>query len=91
MQFKILYQRKVNPNRFHLTADLAVDEQGNSTATLGAEYILKQARLHMSIDSNVQVRSAIDANTGQGFQLQLSGDLGHLSGASRFGFGLMIG
>jgi hypothetical protein len=90
-QFKFLYQRRVNPNRFHLNADVQVDEQGNSTAALGAEYILKQSRLQMSIDSNIQVRSVVEVNTGQGFQLQFSGDLGHLSGTARFGFGLMVG
>lgn len=87
----MLYQRRVNPNRFHLNADLQFDEQGNSVAALGAEYILKQSRLQMSIDSNVQVRSTVDINTGQGFQLQFSGDLGHLSGSARFGFGIMVG
>ena len=87
----MLYQRRVNPNRFHLSADVQVDEQGNSVAALGAEYILKQSRLQMSIDSNIQVRSVVEVNTGQGFQLQFSGDFGHLSGTARFGVGLMVG
>lgn len=30
LQWKLMYLRKVNPNRVHLSTDLAIDESGNS-------------------------------------------------------------
>jgi hypothetical protein len=83
--------RKVNPNRCHLSTDLMIDEQGNSLMTVAAEYILKQSKLHMSMDSNLQVKSSLETSVVPGIQMQVAGEIAHLAGAYKIGFGIVMG
>lgn len=59
--------------------------------TVGAEYILKQSKLSMSIDSNLHIRSCVETALGPGMQLQFSGEFNQPAGVYRFGYGLYIG
>jgi hypothetical protein len=68
-----------------------VDEAGNSQMSLGAEYILKQSKLNMSIDSNLQLKSVVEATILPGFQLQFCADVAQTKEIYRFGFGVLIG
>lgn len=85
-----MYVRKVNPNRVHLSTDLSVDETGNSQMTLSAEYILKQSKLQMSVDSNLQIKSLVDTNIGPGMQLQFAAEVNQPANSYRFGYGLIL-
>lgn len=87
----MLYLRKVNPNRVHVTTDLTIDGEGNSTMSVGTEYTLKQGKLHMSMDSNFMVKSLLETTAVPGVTLQFSADLMHLQGQYRFGFGITMG
>lgn len=90
-EFKMLYLRKVNPNRVHVTTDLTIDGEGNSSMTVATEYMLKQGKLHMSIDSSLMVKSLVETTAIPGVTLQFSADLMHLQGQYRFGFGITMG
>lgn len=83
--------RKVNPNRVHLSTELSVDPSGNSNMSVGAEYILKQSKVHLSLDSSLTARSLVEATVGPGVQLQLSAEAGHLKNSYSFGYGVAMG
>lgn len=89
--WKLMYLRKVNPNRVHLSTDLTLDESGNSMVSVAAEYTLKQSKLHMSVDSNLQLKSLVETSIMPGIQLQLSADVCQIKDAYRFGYGIMMG
>lgn len=88
---RMLYLRKVNPNRVHITTDLLVDEGGNSQMTLGAEFFLKQSKLHMSLDSNMLVRSSLETSLTPGMQMQFAAEVLQSKNHYRFGFGIVMG
>lgn len=86
-----MYTRKVNPNRVHLTTDLTVDEHGNSNMSLSAEYILKQAKLTMSVDSSLHVKSLLETDLPQGMHLQLAAEVDQLKNSYKIGCGIIMG
>ena len=59
--------------------------------SLTAEYILKQSRLSMSVDSNVALKSLLETTIAPGVQLQFGADVSQLQGQYRFGYGIMMG
>lgn len=59
--------------------------------TVGAEYMYKQGRLHMSVDSNLTIKSALDTNISPGMNLQLVAELSQLNQQAKFGTFLMMG
>lgn len=59
--------------------------------SLAVEYILKQSKLNMSIDSNLTVKSTIETTVLPGFTLQLCAEEQHLKDAFRFGLGITMG
>mmetsp|Transcript_101821 Transcript_101821/g.199711 ORF Transcript_101821/g.199711 Transcript_101821/m.199711 type:complete len:331 (+) Transcript_101821:90-1082(+) len=88
---KMMYMRKVNPNRVHLGADLTVDEQGQATMGMIAEYQLKQAKLQLGLDSSLVVRSQLDTTLMPGTQMQLCAEMQQAANVYRFGFGIVMG
>ncbi|RYY78079.1 hypothetical protein EON63_17985 [archaeon] len=59
--------------------------------TVGAEYMLKQSKLSMSIDSNLHIKSYVETSLGPGMQLQFGGEFNQPANLYRFGYGLFIG
>ncbi len=59
--------------------------------SLNAEYILKQSKLHMGIDSNLFVRSNLETALSAGVTLQFSAELNQLKDHYRFGYGIAMG
>jgi hypothetical protein len=59
--------------------------------SVGAEYTLKQSKLHMSIDSNLQLKSLLEATILPGFQLQFCAEVAQAKDMYRFGYGVVIG
>lgn len=51
----------------------------------------KQGRIHMSLDSNLTVRSSLDTNVSPGMNLQLVTELSQLNQQAKFGTSLMMG
>eukprot|EP01040_Poterioochromonas_malhamensis_P009803 gene9803-10647_t len=88
---KVMYQRRVNPNRVNLSTDLVVDDSGNSQMSLNAEYILKQSKLQMSVDSNLHLKSVVETSVISGFQLQFSAEMSQFKDVYRFGYGVFMG
>jgi hypothetical protein len=59
--------------------------------SVGAEYMLKQSKLHMSVDSNLQLKSMVETAIAPGVQMQLCADMVQHKGVYKFGFGILMG
>ena len=59
--------------------------------SVGAEYMYKQGRLQMSVDSNLTIKSAMDTNVSPGMNLQLVAELSQFNQQAKFGTFLMMG
>lgn len=89
---KFMYMRRVNPNRVHVSTDLAVDPAtGGSTMSVSAEFMLKQSKLHLGVDSNLLLKSYLETSLSQGTQLQLAAEMQQHAGHYRFGMGIVMG
>jgi hypothetical protein len=56
--------------------------------SLGAEYQLKQSKVHFSVDSDLVLKSVVEVTMSPGSQLQLSSEIHHATDTYRFGFGV---
>lgn len=85
-----MYQRKINPNRVHLTSTLTVplNGDGSSKVTTMAEYQFKQSKLQCSIDNEAQIKSVYESNIITGYTLSLSGDVAAYKDSYKFGIGI---
>jgi hypothetical protein len=88
---KALYVNKVNPNRVHLSTELAKDAQGNVSSAVAAEFTLKASKVHMSTDQNLNVKSTLNITLGPGQELLFSAEMSQLSGDYKFGYGIQMG
>jgi hypothetical protein len=52
---------------------------------VGAEYLLKQGKLHFSIDSNLAVKSSVDTNIADGVNLQLCAETSNFNNNIKLG------
>jgi Eukaryotic porin len=60
--------------------------------SIAAEYSLKQSKLHISLDSNLTIKSLLELkNVVPGSELHLCGELNHLKDGYKFGIGFMMG
>jgi hypothetical protein len=59
--------------------------------SVGAEYMLKQSKLHMSVDSNLTIKSALETTVMPGVTIQLCAEEQHPKDAYKFGMGIMMG
>jgi hypothetical protein len=59
--------------------------------SLSAEYMLKQGKLQMGIDSNLTVKSVVETGLDTNIQLQFCAEANQPKNTYRFGYGLMIG
>lgn len=82
--------KRVNHNRVHLSADLVVDEQSTSIMSVGAEYMLKQSKLQMSIDSNLLIKSYLETNLGPGITMQFCAEMQQHKEHFKFGYGIQM-
>lgn len=60
-------------------------------ATVSAEYSLKQGKLHLSIDSNLTVKSSLETSLSPGVNLLGSAEVSTIADVYRFGYGLSMG
>jgi len=88
---RLSYLRKVNPNRVNVTASLTVDEKSNSTAGICAEYILKQSKVTLGVDSNLLFKTMLETTIAPGTQLQLCAEMMQAKDHYRFGYGITLG
>ena len=59
---------------------------------VSAQYILKQSKVTVGVDSELVMRSTVESNIAQGVQLTLSAEIPQLKqDASRFGVGILMG
>lgn len=59
--------------------------------SVSAEYILKQSRLNMSLDSSLGVKSVLETTVVPGVNIQLCSDVNQIKDQYRFGFGIVFG
>ena len=59
--------------------------------SVAAEYILKQSKIHMSVDSNLLFKTALDAELMPGTTVQACAEMQHIKEHYRFGLGLLMG
>ncbi len=59
--------------------------------SVGAEYIYKQGRIHMSVDSALTIRSSLDTTISPGVTMQLVGELSQFNTQLKMGYFLMMG
>lgn len=85
-----MYFRRVNPNRVHLSTDLTVDAKLESRMSVGAEFILKQSRIQLSLDSDITWRTLLETTVTPMVSLQLSAEVAQLSESYRYGFGITV-
>ena len=85
-----MFLKRVNPNRVHLSADLLVDAESNSTMTVGAEYTLKQSKLHMSFDTNMLLKSYLETQVGPGVTMQFCAEMKQSAEHYKFGYGIQM-
>ena len=52
--------------------------------------MLKQSKLHMSVDSNLLLKSTVDTTVAPGMALQFCAELAHLKNAYKYGFGIVM-
>lgn len=87
----LMYTRRVNPNRVHLTSEFKHSAREGSQFAVGAEYTLKQAKLQFSLDNNVTLKSALESQVMPGVKLQLATELQHGTDQFKCGYGLSMG
>ena len=88
----VVYKRRVNPNRVHLASEFKYDLSGQKESfSLSAEFMLKQAKLHMTVDRNLAVATVIESNVRPGLKLMFSATLDHASDGFNCGYGLQFG
>jgi hypothetical protein len=90
LQLKVLYLKKVNPNRVHVSTELTVDAEGNAVTGVSAEFMLKQSKLHMGIDSNLLLKSYLETNLNPTTQLQLCAEVMQAANHYKFGVGIVM-
>jgi hypothetical protein len=56
-----------------------------------AEYILKQAKIQLGLDSAGVIRAHLDTTLNPGTQLQLCAEMQQQSNHYKFGFGVVMG
>ena len=92
-----MYQRKVNPNRVHMSTDFTLEpKEGGASfdqkVSVSAEYMLKTSKIHMSVDSDVTFKSTLEAAVVPGIHLQLCAEINPLQEEHKsFGYGITMG
>jgi len=89
-QLKIMFLKKVNPNRVHVSTDLTVDAEGNAVTSVAAEFMLKQSKLHMGIDSNLLLKSYLEISPSPTMQLQICAEMMQAANHYKFGLGVVM-
>lgn len=88
------YKRVVTPNRVYLGAELQCNPFTlDSQVLLGAEFRLLRSKLNFVVDGNGRIQSTVEAKLGMAPgspSLNFSGDVNHLAGDMKFGFGVNI-
>lgn len=89
-ELKIMFLKKVNPNRVHVSTDLTVDAEGNAVTSVAAEFMLKQSKLHMGIDSNLLLKSYLEISPSPTMQLQICAEMMQAANHYKFGLGVVM-
>lgn len=58
---------------------------------LAAEYILKQSKIQLGVDSSLNIKSQVDSALAPGMTLQFSAEINNIRNVYRFGYGIMMG
>ncbi len=89
----MLFKREVNPNRVNLLTDLEYEgSSGQSKMNVSAQYILKQSKINMGVDSDLSIKSSVETSIAPGVQLNITAEIPQLKqDASKFGIALLMG
>ena len=59
--------------------------------SIGAEYTMKQSKLHMSIDSDMLLKSSLESTVAPGVTMQFAAEMLQSKDHYRFGCGIVMG
>ena len=59
--------------------------------SFGAEYTLKQSKLHMSVDSNLLLKSSLESTLAPGVTMQFAAEMMQAKEHYKFGYGIVMG
>jgi hypothetical protein len=59
--------------------------------SVGVEYTMKQSKLHLSVDSNLLIKSALETTVSTGISLQLAAEMQQFQNIYKFGYGITMG
>ena len=59
--------------------------------SVGAEYTMKQSKLHMSIDSGLLIKRSLSTTVAPGTEMQFCAEMQQAAQHYRFGLGVMMG
>jgi len=67
-------------------------KSGASKMNASAQYILKQSKVTMGVDSDLTMRTTVESNIAQGVQLSISAEIPQLQqDQCKFGYALLMG
>jgi hypothetical protein len=58
--------------------------------TVAAEYTMKQSKLHVSMDSNMVIKSSLETSVSPGVSMQLCAEMQQASNTYKFGYSLQM-
>ncbi len=58
--------------------------------SVSAEYTLKQGKIHMGVDSNLLLKTALETNVAPGVNLQIAAETMQGKGHYKYGVGLVM-
>ena len=58
---------------------------------VGAEYMYKQGRLHISVDHSLTIRSSLDTSISPGMTMNLTGELSQFNNKFKMGMTVFSG
>mmetsp|Transcript_7928 Transcript_7928/g.7081 ORF Transcript_7928/g.7081 Transcript_7928/m.7081 type:complete len:318 (+) Transcript_7928:43-996(+) len=88
---RVMFLRKFNDNRLNLSSEFVLNDKLQTQATVAAEYNLKQSKIHMSIDTDLLIKSTVETSLGSGVTLQLAAQSSTINNQYKFGFGIVMG
>ena len=59
--------------------------------SIGAEYTMKQSKLHMSIDSDMLLKSSLESTVAPGVTMQFAAEMLQAKDHYKFGCGIVMG
>lgn len=84
------YKKTATKDRVNFGAELTVFPTLESQLLVGAEFQLKQSKIHTVVDGGGCIKTVCETKITPGMNLQLSAEADHMKDNYRFGYGLTV-